>query len=319
MTTDLPTPHLAQLALCTDDIPRLKRFLVDVFGFLDARGEVAAGRRMAIVQGKEPEDYSYFLWWLVGRQDLVQFELFQYIDRRQRPLPIDWKVSDAGWNRYGILVTDFDACLARAIENGARPIAEPMKIGGRRRVAFRDPLIGLVIEVIEDDEPASDDPKDRLPAFANMAMTVADLDAARKFWLDDLGFDEDPTYVADPERERLWGLAGADVSGFALDFNGISVEIVAYRPAGRPVDPNRLLSDHGVTNVGFLYRDREDLHRLIERLQQHGHDVPIPPRPGPIASLYMYGPEQVALELFCVPEELDERVGFVPRSDYRFG
>lgn len=316
MTPQTPVPHLAQLALCTHDIPRLKRFLVSVFGFLDARGENASGQRMAVIQGEQPDDFSYFLWWLVGRNQLMQFELFQYVDPSQRPLPIDWRPSDIGWNRYGILVTDFDACLARAIDHGARPFTAPIEIGGRRRFAFRDPYIGLVIEVIEDDAPGSDDPHDRLPAFANIVASVADLDAARKFWLDDLGLPEDTDYVVDPAREQLWGLGGIELSGFSVQLNGIAIEIVAYHPAGRSLGRRRLC-DHGVTNVGLLFRDREPLHGLIERLQQHGHDVPMPSRPGPIASLYMYGPDEIGVELFCVPEFLDERVGFVPRADAR--
>lgn len=309
MTPQLP--QLAQIALCSGDLPRLKRFYMHLFGFEDARGETMAGRRIAHVQGREPEDSSYFVWWLTGRQQLMQFELFQYNDPRQRPLPIDWRVSDIGWSRFGIAVADFDACLARVRESGARPFTDPVEIGGRRRFAFRDPYIGLVHEVIEDGEGEA-----RLPAIANMAVTVSDLESARKFWIDDLGLPEDPDFVAGEARERLWGQEGADVSGFCVRLSGMAIEVMAYRPAGRPIG-DRGLYDHGVTNIGLLFRDRDSLHQMIEHLRARGHDVSIPQRPGPIASLYMTGPEQVPVELFCVPEQFDERVGFIARSDMR--
>lgn len=307
-----PLPHLAQIALCSGDLPRLKRFFMQVFGFQDARGETMAGTRIAQVQGQTPEDSSYFVWWLVGRQKLVQFELFQYNDPRQRALPVDWRVSDIGWSRLGIQVTDFDACLSRVLESGGRPYTDPMDIGGQRRFAFRDPHIGLVIEVIEDSAAGSGE----LPAIANVAVSVSDLESARKFWIDDLGLPEDRDFAVDRNRQRLWDMEGGEVSGFCVRLNGIAVEVMAYRPAGRPISDVRLC-DHGVTNIGLLLRDRASLHGLIEHLQERGNDVSIPQRPGPIASLYMNGPEKVPVELFCVPEEFDERVGFVARSDLK--
>lgn len=311
-----PLPQLAQLALCSGDLPRTRRLYADVFGFEDARGGANAGPRFAAVQGPESQvkDWSYILWWLTGRQYLVQFELFQYIDPRQEPLPDDWRVCDIGWGRFGIRVTDFDGVLARLVEFGASPLTDPLEIGGRRRVAFREPYTKLVVEVIEGESPAADDPEGHLPDIVNISCTVSDLDLARKFWIDDMGLPENRNFAFDPLRDHLWGLDGAEVSGFAVRLNDIDIEVMAYRPVGRDLGP-RQLCDHGVTNVGLLWRDRACVEQMVERLQECGHDVPAFKRPGPVSSVYMFAPENIGVELFSVPEALDERVGFVPRRD----
>lgn len=310
MTTLLP--HLSQIGLCSSDLPHTKKFYADLFGFEDAHGDVASGPEIASLQ-EIGEDSSLLVWWMTGRQKFVQLELFHHFVPAQRPLPADWRVSDIGWSRVGIRVADFDACLARLGEYGAKPIADPVEIGGQRRFAFRDPYVGSVIEVIENaDRSAAGDPR---PALANVAVSVSDLNAARKFWIEDLGLPEDADFTVDQERQRLWGLEGAEASGFSTTLNDIRIEVMSYRdPVGRRFE-DRLLSDQGIMNIALAFRDRKPMQQLLDRLQARGYDIPAPIEAGPLAVTYIWGPERISVEMFCTPEEFDSRVGFVPRSD----
>lgn len=310
------TFQVSQIALCANDLPAAKSFYMNVFGFEDARAELACGQGFAELQ--ELGSYaSMIINWLMGRGKFIQMEMFQHIAPPQKPLPIDWQVSDIGWGRFGISVTDFDACLSRLTEQGVRTLTDPLNIGGQRRFSFRDPYVGAVVEVMEDNAALTGDPKSCLPALANVALSVRDLDGARKFWIEDLGLTEDTDFTVDLERERLWGLDAPDVSGFAVKLNGFRIEIMAYhRPAGR-VFKNRLLSDQGIMNIGFGFRSRDTLLDFVRRLEERGYKIPEPIGAGPIMATYMRGHDGVSVEAFCCPEDFEERIGFVARSDMR--
>ncbi|WP_155059622.1 VOC family protein [Streptomyces blattellae] len=308
--------QISQIALCANDLPAAKSFYMDVFRFEDARSELACGQGVAEVQ--ELGSYaSLFINWLTGRQKFAQIEMFQHVAPPQRPLPDDWQVSDIGWGRFGILVTDFDACLSRLAAHGVRTLTDPVELGGQRRFSFRDPYAGIVVEVLEDSAGPADDAKSSLPALANVALSVKDLEGARKFWIDDLGLPEDRDFVIDMDRERLWGFEDADVDGFSVKLNDIRVEIMAYRrPAGRVLD-DRLLSDQGIMNIGLGFRDRETLVDFVQRLEKRGYQIPAPIGAEPIFATYMRGHEHVSVEMFSCPEDFEERIGFVARSDMR--
>ena len=75
--------QLAQIALCTTDMPRSVQLYSEGFGFVEAGGRVLWGERVARIQGLG-DDAAFTLWWLVGRQDLVQLELFHHTTPPQR-------------------------------------------------------------------------------------------------------------------------------------------------------------------------------------------------------------------------------------------
>lgn len=308
------TFQISQIALCVNDLPAAKSFYVNVFGFEDARGELACGKEVAEVQ--ELGAYaSMIINWLMGRGKFIQIEMFQHIVPAQRPLPDDLRIQDIGWGRFGVSVTDFDACLSRLTARGVKTLTSPLEIGGQRRFAFRDPYAGILVEVLEDSAAPVRDAKGALPALVNVALSVRDLDGARQFWIEDLGFPEDEDFEVDPERERLWGLEAPDVSGFAVKLHGFRVEIMSYRdPAGR-VFEDRKLSDQGMMNIGLGFRDPEMLLAFARRLDERGYKVPEPIGAGQIMATYLRGHEGVSLETFSCPEEIEERIGFVARSD----
>lgn len=311
MTT---TFQISQIALCANDLPAAKSFYMNVFGFEDARSELACGKEVAELQELGPYA-SAVINWLMGRRKFIQIELFQHIVPPQRPLPVDWQVSDIGWGRFGMLVSDFDACLSRLAAQGVRTLTDPLELGGQRRFSFRDPYAGIVVEVIEDSAGQASEATASPPALANVALSVRDLDGARKFWIEELGLPEDKDFAVDLERERLWGLDSPDVSGFAININDFRLEIMAYRrPAGR-VFEDRLLSDQGLMNIGLGFRDKDTLLTFVRRLEERGYRIPTPIGAGPLAATYMRGHENVSMEMFSCPEDFEERIGFVPRSD----
>src|SRR3954447_17818848 len=108
----MEVPRIVQLALCTTDLPSTVRRYVEVFGFADAGGRVFWGPRLAGIQGLG-DDAATVLWWMVGRQDLVQLEVFHHTLPPIRPRPPDWRASDHGWSAFAIAVPDFDAVLER--------------------------------------------------------------------------------------------------------------------------------------------------------------------------------------------------------------
>jgi hypothetical protein len=95
-----PVPSVVQLAMCSDDLPRTLRMYIEVFGFADAGGRKFWGEWLAHVQDVG-DDAACLLWWLVGRQDLLQLEFFHHTLPRQRPLPADWRPSDQGLGALG--------------------------------------------------------------------------------------------------------------------------------------------------------------------------------------------------------------------------
>lgn len=311
----MPYPTISQIGLCANDLPQAKSFYMEVLGFKDARAKLLCGPRVAAVQ-ELGSNASLVLNWLIGRRKFVQLEMFQHVLPPQRPLPSGWRVSDIGWGRFGVLLGDFDACLSRLAERGVALIAGPLEIQGRRRASFRDPFAGIVVELIEDTDARPDSNAILPPALANVAVSVSDLEAARKFWLDDIGLPENPDFVIDVDREKLWGLGeNADASGFCVTLDKMSIEVVSYRTPNPRVYEDRLLSDQGIMNVGLGFRDRDSLALAVQRLEERGYAKSVPVGPGPIAATYIRGPEQVSVELFCCPEEFEDRIGFLESTD----
>ena len=109
----MPEPQLAQIALVSLDLPRTARVLCEGLGFADAGGRLLWGERLARVQKLPTGDATALeVWWLVGRQDFVQFELFTHTTPRAKPLPGDWRPSDLGCLR--IFQIENDALLGLA-------------------------------------------------------------------------------------------------------------------------------------------------------------------------------------------------------------
>jgi catechol 2,3-dioxygenase-like lactoylglutathione lyase family enzyme len=314
MTTE---PKIVQLAFCTNNMPRTVALYSEVFGFADAGGRVFSGPWLAEIQDVGP-DAATFLWWLVGRQDMVQLELFTHTEPRQRPLPTDWTPADLGWTRWGLTVPDFDAALGRLARRGVITLTEPVERHGLRRVCFRDPHVGIVVEVMEEgaSTPGGVRPRfyDLVPAVVYAAVTVPDLAAARHSLIDVAGLVEEPADAVHAlENECLWGLGGARTDRFVVRGGDVYLEVTQYLdPPSRPPDTGRLLSDQGFMNVALGGRERTEAEGLLERMRASGAHIHAELMPGKVGGTYLTDPNGIGLEVLANTRDWDPTFGFAP-------
>lgn len=314
-------PPIVQVALCVDDVSEAVRLYVDGLGFADAGGKAIWGERVARMQAVG-DDVSFVFWWLTGRQDFVQLELFRHTVPAQRPLPADWRPCDLGYIRFGIAVPDFDATLERLRARGVHALTDPIVTDGLRRVCFRDPHAGVVVELLEEGAatPGGIRPRfyDLAPALVYVALSVRDLEASRRFFCDTLGLAEEPELALHrPEHEALWGLAGARRESFVARGGDVYLEVVRYDdPVGAAKPDGHLLSDQGFMNVALGYRTLDGVVAARTRVVDAGYHANNPAPTGPGAT-YVLDEQQTSVELFHVPREMDPELGFAPRPSHR--
>lgn len=308
---------LAQVAMCTNDIPRTIRTYVEVLGFSNAGGRPRWGEYVSKVQEFDVgDDASCMMWWLVGEQEFVQIELFHHTSPPQRPRPAQWRPSDLGWVRFGIRLPDFDATLARISAAGLSTMTEPRGEAGARRVCLREPGADTIIELFEaHPEDDADSPAPTSPTLVYAAASVSDLDAARSFFGGALGRAElAGDTLHRPEHEELWGLAGADAARAVFRVGEGLVELVEYRdPAPRPVAADARLSDQGIMNVAFGYRDRDEVVADREAALALGATATMPAA-AVSGGMYLRLIDGLSLELLLVPEGMDSAYGFTPED-----
>ena len=314
------TPRFAQIALCTTDVPRSVQLYTEVFGFADAGGRALWGERIARMQALG-DDTAFVFWWLVGRQDLMQLELFHHTTPPQRAVA-DRAPNDHGWSRFGIAVPDFDPALERLAGLGIELLSEPLTHDGLRRACFRDPYTGVLVEMLEEGAaiPGGIRPRfyDLVPAVVYAAISVPDLGVARRFFVDTIGLAEEPqTVLHPPELEALWGLKGATRESFVARGGDVYLEVVAYgEPAGRPLPDDHLLSDRGFMNVALGYREPEAVAATHENVIANGYrdNFQVPRATG---GTYLNDDQGNTLELLLVARELDAALGFAPQPRFR--
>jgi catechol 2,3-dioxygenase-like lactoylglutathione lyase family enzyme len=314
------TPRFAQIALCTTDIPRSVQLYTEAFGFADAGGKALWGERIARMQALG-DDTAFVFWWLVGRQDMLQLELFHHTTPRQR-VAADRAPNDHGWSRFGIAVPEFDSALERLAALGIELLSEPLTHEGLRRACFRDPYTGVLVEVLEEGgaTPGGIRPRfyDLVPAVVYVAISVPDLDVARRFFVETLGLAEEPqTVLHPPELEALWGLEGATRESFVARGGDVYLEVVSYsEPAGQPLPGDHLLSDRGFMNTALGYREPEAVAATHERVIANGYrdNFRVPQSTG---GTYLNDHQGNTLELLLVARELDPALGFAPQPLFR--
>ncbi len=136
---------------------------------------------------------------------------------------------------------DFDAVLTRLAEQGVPTITAPVVTDGLRRVCFRDPWVGCVVEVMEEGAatPGGIRPRfyDLVPALVYATLSVPDLGLARGFFCATLGLVEEPGTVAPRAgRTRRCGASkgrGASRSSPAAATSTSRSSATTTRPVGR--------------------------------------------------------------------------------------
>jgi catechol 2,3-dioxygenase-like lactoylglutathione lyase family enzyme len=314
-------PQLAQLGICTADIAGTVRLYTEALGFADSGSHIFWGRYLGNIQ-ELGDDATCSLQWMVGRQARVQLELFNHVDPPQRPQADDWRPSDLGWVRWGIALPDLDDALARLARLGVEPETAPIEHEGLRRVCFRDPGSRIFVELMEEGPgfPGGIRPRQNtlMPAVAYAAVSVADLEAARGFYVGVLGLREEPAVVLhSPECEALWGLEGARSRSIVLRAGDSYVELVQYEnPAPRPRPEGHRLSDQGFMNGGVLATDRQQFDEIIARAAAAGITPNNEVADRENAEAYLVDGEGTLTELMLVPREMEDEYGFVARTRF---
>lgn len=89
------------------------------------------------------------MWWMVGPQLVFQLEFLHHTNPVQHPLREDWDPADRGWIRCGYVVEDLDEIMTALSLQGITPLRQVTGATGRRRVAFIEPYVGVVVELME--------------------------------------------------------------------------------------------------------------------------------------------------------------------------
>lgn len=312
-------PHLAQIAFSVTDLARTHDFYHRVLGFEPAGGtEAFRGRLTSAAQGIP--DVEATCWWLVDQREYMQLELFQFDSPAVRPLPADWRPCDTGYTSVGLHVTNFDTALECLAAAGVPLLSKVEGRSGRRRVCIRDPE-GVLLELMEEDLCAGGSvARPAIPVVArSVTVSVPDLSKARRFWVDTLGLEEaaDVTLHV-PEHEAQWGLEGARRESLLLWADNFLVELVRYdQPVGRPWPADYRLSDQGLLNVAFGFRDVEALHAAYDRVIAAGYRCNTKPLEiGSGGVVYCNDDQGFSVELLCSSgAAMDEAVGFIPRPE----
>ena len=299
--------HIVQIGLNTCDLAGSLRLYREVFGFSNAGGNVLWGEVMRI-QGLDPQSRS-LIWWMVGAAPFFQLEFFHHTNPQQRPLPADWRPSDLGWVRFGVEVPSFESVVSGLARSNITSLAAVHGTAGSRRLAFRDPFVGVIVEVMENPGCAG-------PVVSYVTSSVADLAAARRFYGEVVGADLEPLENLHlPAAESLWGLGRAIRDGFLARIGERCIEVLAYRePLGRS-QPDRRICDQGIMNVALASRDVPAIRALLDRVRADGHQPTMVLEGPEFLGTYIVDPG-FELELFASPESRDHLVGFRPAGPF---
>jgi short-subunit dehydrogenase/catechol 2,3-dioxygenase-like lactoylglutathione lyase family enzyme len=314
--------RLSQIALSVSDVRATQRWYREVLGLEPAGGtNLFAGPLAAMVQGV-PRSAST-CWWLVDRQDFFQVELFEFRSPLVRAKPADWRPCDVGYSTMSFTVDDLDAAMARAEAAGSHPLTEPIGADGERRVCVRDPD-GVLVELMEDD-PRAPSPRSRprteIPAVARtVTLSVLDLERSRRFFVDVLGLEvAEGVELHRPEHEALWGLEGAKSERQCLWADDFLIELTSYSdPEPKPWPDGYRISDLGLLNIAFGFRERSGFDDAVRRCREAGFEGNGPPlHLGAWSVIYVNDDQGFSVELLHMEPWYERQMGFKPRPTPR--
>jgi catechol 2,3-dioxygenase-like lactoylglutathione lyase family enzyme len=307
--------QIIQIGLNTCDMAGSLRLYSEAFGFSNAGAQCTWGETIRS-QGLSADSRA-LMWWLVGCQKCFQLEFFHHTRPIQRPLRADWRPNDHGWVRLGIAVQDFERSESMLAQHNIPILRDPKSSNRFRRLAFRDPYIGAIVEVIDYGANFAKEYDADLsagPGIVYATSSVSNIEGAKTFYRETLGFEIEPIESLHRlDDEVLWGLGNATREGFIArpENKGIRLEIVQYKnPSGRPRPPDYRTSDQGILNVALGSRDCTEVSDAFARLKSADLFPPRIVTESNIIFGYITDPER-EFEFAAFPEELDPHVGFV--------
>jgi len=308
-------PSIIQLVLGSDNLPFSKHLYTTVFGFAGAGDRLVYSAHNGQVMGLGAHGGATVSY-LVGRQELMQLEFWTHTTPPQWPLPADWRPNDIGFTRFGVCVSDFDGVLQRLDDVGMRTLTPPQQRDGLRRVCFRDPTLGIPVEIMEDGAALAggrDRYHDLDPAVVYVTVSVTDLGEAVEFFADVVGLRRVEVELHQPRDEALWGLAGARRRTEVLAGGSTFLELVEYEwPAGRPRPLEDPLNAQGFKTVAVGYRDPAATGAIFERVKAVGLSWTVSEPASFIGGNHVIGAPAYRMKTLSVPLEVERQFGYSP-------
>lgn len=308
-------PNIIQIVFGSDNLPLCKHLYTTVFGFAGGGDRLTFTRHNAQVMGLGDWGGATVLY-MVGRQELMQLEFWTHTTPPQRPLPAEWRPNDVGFCRMGVSVGDFEGAVQRLADLGIATITTPVVIDGLRRVCFRDPSVGIPVEIMEEGPTLLGD-RDRYhdldPAVVYVAVSVTDLEEAIAYFGEVVGLEPVDGELHAPDQERLWGLPHARRRTALLRGGTTFLELVEYEvPAGRPRPLDDRLDGQGFKTVAVGYRDPAETGELFRRVKAAGLDWTVPEPASFIGGNHVIGAVAHRMKTLSVPFELERQFGYSP-------
>jgi catechol 2,3-dioxygenase-like lactoylglutathione lyase family enzyme len=304
---DISDISVVQIGMNTADVAGSLRLYSELFGFVNA-GSIAFWGEAMRIQGLNPDSHA-IIWWMVGGAPFSQLEFFSHGRPKQRPQRADWRPCDHGWVRFGIAVNDFDRVI-RGLEQWRIAQLGASGVAGRRRLTFRDPHVGAIVEVMESDAMTC-------PTIAYATYSVADIEESRRFYGGVLAGRIEPLEnLHRAEDEALWGLKNAVREGFLIRFGEVVLEIVQYMtPEGRPRPPDHCIADQGIMNVALGSRKADSIRALIQRIRNAGCQPTCVMDANGFVCTY-FTDSGCELEMLASPESNDAAIGFAAAAPF---
>lgn len=311
----MPGPRIIQIVLGSDDLPFAKHLYSTVFGFAGAGERLIYSRHNGQAMGLGDWGGATVLY-MVGRQELMQLEFWTHTRPPQRPSAADWRPNDIGWCRLGIAVPDFDGVLERLGALGIPTLTAPLTVDGLRRVCFRDPTVGVPVEIMEEDDglPGERDRyHDLEPAIVYVAVSVSDLDEAVAFFGEVVGLERVDVELHTVDQEQLWGLPGARRRTATLRGGTTFLEVIQYEsPAGRPRPLDDALDRQGFKTVAVGHRDPALTGEVFARVKAAGLGWTVADPASFIGGNHVVGAVAHHLKTLSVPHEVERQFGYSP-------
>lgn len=316
------TLPFSQIAIATIDLRRSDAFWREGIGFLpSAATRVFRGRTISNLM--QVENARTTTRWVVGRDEYLQIEIWQFENPVSRLMDVDRKPNHVGFSRCGVQVDDFDGTVKRLSEMGYPPLTHPLGEPGNRRVCVRDPD-GIHVELFENDILEDVVPPAAYAcnaALRSITLTTDDFDATRRFVEQGLGLERADRDLHDDEHEALWGLSGAECQRATYLSGKVLLEVADYSaPSTVPRHPHERLIDQGILNIAFLdARSVRGIRQLEDQTLQHGASATermVTPLGG---CVYVTDPQGFNYELTWASRFLAQKIaGYFPIEKTRF-
>jgi catechol 2,3-dioxygenase-like lactoylglutathione lyase family enzyme len=210
--------------------------------------------------------------WLRGQDSMSQIELIHFIRPTPLPLPADWALKYAGYGMVSLLLADFDGTL-----NRMRADHQPLAMTGAkgtRSMWIKDPD-GVTIEILEKDPLGRRDTarEDRdIASIRAITITVADLNRAKRFWIEAVGLSAHPT--AYPFNDFPQDVDAGVGDWEQVHLKGDSLIVRLLRPRSASIIPKksgRRLSDAGILNIAVIVDTKQQFDAICARCTEMGY------------------------------------------------